>query len=137
MVVFRKMSRDRAQDWLAQARNDLEWGCASLESGFFSQACFIAQQVAEKALKAVAYHRGAELVKGHSVYAVCRELGLNGDLEERARLLDQFYIPTRYPDAQPVGAPFQYFSRNQAEQAMDYARSFVTMAGKETGDTGA
>lgn len=127
------MSRDRAVDWLAQARNDAEWGAASLGAGFFSQACFIAQQVAEKALKAIAYRRGAELIKGHSVYAVCRELQINGDLEERARLLDQFYIPTRYPDAQPAGAPYEYFSREQAEQALGFANDFVVAAERELG----
>lgn len=132
-VVFRIFVMARAEDWLAQARNDLDWGLTSMESGFYSQACFIAQQVAEKALKAVAYHRGAELIKGHSVLAVCRELGINGTLEEQARLLDQFYIPTRYPDAQPAGAPFQYFSRDQAEKALAFARNFLAAAQRSLG----
>jgi len=99
----------------------------------YSQACFIAQQVAEKALRAIAYFRGADLVKGHSVYLVCRELGINGELEEQARLLDQFYIPTRYPDAQPAGAPFQYFSREQAERALGFAENFVGAADSSLG----
>jgi len=99
----------------------------------YSQACFIAQQVAGKALRAIAYFRGADLVKGHSVYLVCRELGINGELEEQARLLDQFYIPTRYPDAQPVGAPFQYFSREQAERALGFAENFVGAADRSLG----
>ncbi len=120
--------KDRARDWLAQAQNDLLWGRSSLESGFFSQACFIAQQVAEKALKALAYYRGAELVRGHSVLLVCRELEINGELEEAAQRLDQYYIPTRYPDAQPAGAPFRFFTVKQAEEALDLANLFVEKA---------
>jgi len=130
------MTRNRAQDWLAQARNDLDWGLTSMKAGFFSQACFIAQQVAEKALKAVAYHRGAELIKGHSVLAVCRELKINGALEAQARLLDQFYIPTRYPDAQPSGAPYEFFSCQQAEQALEFARNFLAAAEGSLGGSG-
>lgn len=126
--------RSRAQDWLDQARNDLQWGNASAESGFHSQACFISQQVAEKALKALAYHRGAELVRGHSVSVVCRELNINGELESAALRLDQYYIPTRYPDAQPAGAPFRFFSAAQSTEALELAALFVDKAETEMGD---
>lgn len=125
----------RAQDWLDKALNDLEWGQASAASGFHSQACFIAQQVAEKALKALAYFRGAELVRGHSVAMVCRELKINGELEEAALRLDQYYIPTRYPDAQPAGAPFRYFSESQSREALAFAERFVEKAQSEMGET--
>jgi HEPN domain-containing protein len=117
--------QNRAKDWLDQARNDLEWGQASAASGFHSQACFIAQQVAEKALKALAYFRGAVLVRGHSVMLVCRELNINGELEEAALRLDQYYIPTRYPDAQPAGAPFQFFTAAQSAEALAMASCFI------------
>jgi HEPN domain-containing protein len=123
----------RAQDWLDQARNDFEWGQASAESDFHSQACFIAQQVAEKALKALAYFRGADLVRGHSVAMVCRELEINGELEEAALRLDQYYIPTRYPDAQPAGAPFRYFTAAQSREALAFAELFVEKAQSEMG----
>lgn len=126
--------RSRAHDWLDQARNDLDWGHVSAKSGFHSQACFISQQVAEKALKALAYFRGADLVKGHSVSMVCRELEINGELEEAALRLDQYYIPTRYPDAQPAGAPFQFFSAAQSNEALALAALFIKKAELEMGD---
>lgn len=125
--------RSRAEDWLNQARNDWEWGRASADSGFHSQACFIAQQVAEKALKALAYYRGADLVRGHSVALVCRELEINGDLEAAALRLDQYYIPTRYPDAQPAGAPFQFFSAAQSEEALLLATQFLEQVSHKMG----
>jgi len=125
---------NRAQDWLDQARNDLRWGEASLESGFYSQTCFIAQQVAGKALRALAYHRGAALVRGHSVWMVCRELRIDGRLEEAGQRLDQYYITTRYPDAQPAGAPFRFFTEDQATEAPELAGQFVEKASIEMGD---
>lgn len=121
----------RAKDWMDQAHNHLDWRQAPAESGFHSQACFIAQQVADKALKALAYFRGAELVRGHSVAMVCRELAINGELEEVALRLDQYYIPTRYPDAQPGGAPFRYFSAAQSREALAFAKRFLDRARTE------
>ncbi len=76
-------------------------------------------------MKALAYHRGAEFVRGHSVLVVCRELEINGDLEEAAQRLDQYYIPTRYPDAQPAGAPYRFFTAAQAEEALELAGRFI------------
>jgi len=43
----------RHQDWLWQARRDVEHARASLDGQFYEWACFAAQQGAEKALKAL------------------------------------------------------------------------------------
>lgn len=118
-------SQERAESWLLQAKNDLEWGEASCRSDFFAQACFIAQQTSEKALKALAYFKGYDIVKGHSVKVVAEKLGFDGDVTEAAKILDQYYISTRYPDAFPAGAPFQFFTREQAETALKLAESII------------
>lgn len=49
----------RARDWLKQAANDLEWARDSFKNGHWAQVCFVCQQIAEKALKAIALSRGA------------------------------------------------------------------------------
>lgn len=127
------MNPKRYRDWLRQAESDLAWGRDSLRAGHFAQTCFIAQQVAEKCLKSLAYFRGADLVRGHSVLVIARELDINGELERAAMRLDQYYISSRYPDAQPAGAPFEFFTPDQAREALDFARSFVNRVRKETG----
>lgn len=129
------MRSSRHRDWLNQAKSDLAWGRDSLRCGHYAQTCFIAQQVAEKCLKALAFFRGAELVRGHSALAIARELGINGDLETAAMRLDQYYIATRYPDAQPAGAPFEYFTRDQAGEALAFAECFIDRVRREFGDT--
>ncbi len=48
-------SAAEAKRWLRQAENDLEFARLGLREGFFSQACFLAQQSAEKAVKAIGY----------------------------------------------------------------------------------
>lgn len=115
----------RAKDWLSQAKDDLAWGEASLKGGFFAQSCFVAQQASEKALKALAYQRGYDLIKGHSVRVVAKELGFNDKIEEAAKILDQYYISTRYPDSLPAGSPFEYFSENQAREALAFAKMII------------
>jgi HEPN domain-containing protein len=40
---------------------------------------------------------------------------------QRARVLDSFYIPTRYPYGHPEGAPFTHYGKLQSEEAIAYA----------------
>ena len=130
------MSRDPAVEsarWLAQATDDLQTAQLLVEHGRHPVACFLAQQCAEKALKAVLYHAGADTVLGHSVAALCREVGgRHPDLAPRCAAwatLDQHYIPSRYPDALPGGTPADVYTHEQARAAVDLADEVVTAAG--------
>ncbi|AXR67988.1 HEPN domain-containing protein [Leptospira mayottensis] len=119
------MQNPRWKDWLAQAERDLEWAKASLHLGFFAQTCFVCQQVGEKSLKALAFFRGADLVKSHSVKTIAKELNENGEIESIGQKLDLYYIPTRYPDAFMEGAPFEYFEESQAKEAVEFAETLI------------
>jgi predicted nucleotidyltransferase len=44
-----------------------------------------------------------------------------------ARVLDNFYIPTRYPNGYPEGAPFEHYGRLQSGEAIKYARSIIEL----------
>ena len=127
-----KNRRDDALRWLRQAENDLAFGQVALREGFFSQTCFLAQQIAEKGLKALLYYHGSRSVTGHSLAALLVQLeNTHPELSEQAEsltVLDQYYIPTRYPDALPESAPFEVYSRSQAEGAMDIAHLVVKTA---------
>ncbi len=125
------MRKSRAADWLAQAENDFLWGQDSAESEHFAQACFISQQVAEKALKAIALARDFDSIRSHSIREIADALGINGPLREAALRLDQYYIPTRYPDAYDGGAPFQFYTRVHAVEALEFADLFLEIARKE------
>jgi len=118
-------AKDRSRDWFRQAQMDLKWGIDTANHGHHAQACFIAQQVCEKAIKALAYARGAELVKGHAILSTVRALNINDELEQIAMRLDQYYIAARYPDAQPEGIPSDYFTADQAREAISMAGKFM------------
>jgi HEPN domain-containing protein len=46
-------------------------------------------------------------------------------LIERARVLDGYYIPPRYPNSHPEGAPFEHYGPLQSEEAIRYAREIL------------
>lgn len=125
------MRQDRARDWLSQAEDDLRWGEHSLGAKYFAQTCFVSQQVAEKALKALALFRGAQEVRSHSVTAIAKSLSINSEVEEAGKRLDQYYISARYPDAFPEGTPSGFFTEHQAIEALGLARLIVTKVQSE------
>lgn len=67
-------SDDVSRIWMRQASYDLESARFMMREGFYSQVCFMAEQVAEKTLKALAFHRGDSDVRGHSLKALVSSL---------------------------------------------------------------
>ena len=124
--------RNDAQLWLRQAADDYRFGRLALRNQFHAQACFIAQQAAEKAVKAVAYHLGMRPVVGHSIHALLKRLNARGRVTEKLLVLggelDQYYIATRYPDALPGITPSDAFSEAQARIALQAARRILSWA---------
>lgn len=123
------MSVSRAKDWFRQAENDLLWAYDTLAAGRYAQACFISQQIGEKSLKALAYYEGYDLIKSHSILEISRSLNLPEEIVNLGRKLDLYYISARYPDAFPSGAPFEYFTREQASESVEYAEKILMHVG--------
>lgn len=121
MVSGRRMT-SRANDWFAQAERDLEQARSSQEEGRHEWACFAAQQSAEKAVKALHLHLGQE-AWGHVVARLLRELPLEIEdaLVNKGKVLDNFYVPTRYANGHPEGSPFEHYGPIQSEEAIRYA----------------
>ncbi|MDH5716768.1 MAG: HEPN domain-containing protein [Spirochaetia bacterium] len=115
------MSKSRYKDWLLQAEEDLKWGKDTLNRNYFPQACFIAQQTAEKTLKALAFYKEYTNIKSHSIVKISKALDINDEILTAGKKLDQYYISTRYPDAMPEGIPSEYITKEQAEEAINLA----------------
>ncbi len=122
---------NRARDWLNQATRDLEQAEDSRRAGRHEWACFAAQQAAEKAVKALHLHLGQE-AWGHVVARLLQELpdGIRvpAELVEKGRVLDSFYIPPRYPNSHPEGAPFEHYGPLQSEEAIRYAHEILELS---------
>jgi HEPN domain-containing protein len=124
---------NRSADWLHQAQADLELAVVSAAAGHHEWACFACHQGVEKALKALHLRHGQQ-VWGHGLGRSFRDLPppigaalaeTVRDLEDRLRILDALYIPTRSPDSLPDGAPSDHFGRLQSDDALRHARSIV------------
>jgi len=119
---------DRSADWLRQAEVDLEQAGASQEAGRFEWACFASHQAAEKAVKALHLSLGQQVI-GHAIRELLTLLPESVDVPtgfaDLAKSLDLLYVPTRYPNGHPAGAPCDNYGRPQSEQAIDYARQIV------------
>ncbi len=119
---------ERSKDWIKQAQRDLDSARAQYKDNFFEWACFIAQQAAEKAVKAVYQKLGAE-AWGHSVMDLLKGIRekteVSDELIDRGKQLDRFYIPARYPNGWVSGTPGEYITKKDAEDAIDNSEKII------------
>jgi HEPN domain-containing protein len=124
-------NQHEAERWLQTAQEDLEAAQTLADHKMYAQACFYAQQSAEKAVKALWYGSDAD-PWGHSIQRLITEFPYQADLPDRddwirhGALLDQFYIPTRYPNGLPDLTPGQVYRQEDADRALAAARALVT-----------
>jgi len=126
---MRKKAIEEGRRWLEQAIEDLKWTKHLAERGGYHIACFLAQQVGEKALKAFLYAQGEEIVIGHSIERLCN-LASRYDAEysekvKRWAILDGYYVPTRYPNSLPDSIPARVYTKNAADEAARLAEEIV------------
>ncbi len=108
--------------WLEQAQTDLGWAKRLHADGAYYLVCFLAQQAAEKALKAFLYAQGEEIVLGHSVRQLSvRAAEFDGSLVrwvDSWAILDSYYIPTRYPNGLPDDIPARVYGADASLGAL-------------------
>ncbi len=117
-----------------QARRNLDQARDSAAAGRHEWACFAAQQAAEMAVKALHLKLGQE-AWGHVVRRLLEELptcvSVSDDLADVARVLDAFYVATRYPNGHPAGAPGEHYGTLQSSEAIRYAGQILEFCGDE------
>jgi HEPN domain-containing protein len=127
-----KPGLEAALRWLRQAEHDLAIASGHQERGDFSDACFMAEQAAQKALKAFLIGHGDRSVPIHSVAQLverCAQIDPAFAVHvTTGRVLDQYYIPTRYPDAlAPPAVPFESYTQEQGDRAVAAAQAIVAL----------
>jgi HEPN domain-containing protein len=133
--VSREKQAAEAGRWLSTARDDLDAARILLDGRKFAHVCFLAQQAADKAMKAVLYGHGVE-PWGHSVRKLIEalvEAGVEGSACLRAQaddavVLDRFYIPARYPNGLPDLTPAEAHTEADARLALSLASALVAKA---------
>ncbi len=119
---------NRSQDWLKQAQRDLQKTRLDMEHSYYEWACFTSQQASEKAVKAL-YLSLNMSVRGHSVLKILEALkekvSISKELLHAARILDRYYIESRYPNGFPAGSPMDYFDQKIAQEAYNAASAIL------------
>ncbi len=118
---------ERAKEWLRFAQDDLRSAEVLLKEEIFNEVCFHAQQCAEKGIKAFLVLQDQVVPKTHRLIDLLEEaIKLDPKLEAMRKdciILDQYYIPTRYPDAVIGSKPSGLPSRQDAQEAFQIAKS--------------
>ncbi|MGH8066225.1 MAG: HEPN domain-containing protein [Candidatus Entotheonellia bacterium] len=125
-----KPGREAALRWLRQAEHDLAIARGHQERGDFWDTCFMAEQAAQKALKVLLIGHGHRSVPIHSVAQLaerCAQVDPAFAVHITAgRVLDQYDIPTRYPDAlAPPAVPFESYTQEQGLTAVTATQAIV------------
>ena len=119
---------ERHQDWMRQARLDLDHARLAAREGHLEWAVFAAQQAAEKACKALHMSLGGD-AWGHDLTALLGALpeGRHApdDLVDRAKALDKHYIPSRYPNGFDQGIPRDHYTDREAQAAIADAEAIL------------
>ena len=123
-----KNSKRNAERWLRDAGRTLEQARKNIAIQEYNVACFLAEQAAQKSLKAVLYDDGLRFINMHAIRTLIADVSKKhptfSQLSERGGILDQYYLSARYPDAVTEPAiPAEIFIKDQAEEAARIAQA--------------
>lgn len=122
---MQKHPADLTRGWWEQAADDLTNGRRLSDTGVYHLACFLAQQSAEKAIKAILLWERGDWPRTHAIRLLLAELGdvaIDSELARDLETLEKFYVTTRYPDALDYAPPFRSFSKAEADAALGIAQ---------------
>jgi len=123
-----------ADRWWRQALSDFAFLAVARQAGKYDTCCFLAQQTAEKALKAYLFSQGEELIFTHSIFKLCDMAARYepdfATLKERVKLLDFYYVEARYPNALEDVIPAEFYSEQDANQAVTMTEEIITAVGR-------
>lgn len=124
-----------ADRWLRQAEYDLKASEWSQQGGFYSAACFLAQQAAAKALRAFLFLNSEDAKESRSV-ADLLDRAMTYEEEFRRFVgsttsLDIYYKTARFPDALPGGIPAEVISSKDSLDAIKQASEVLSVVEKK------
>lgn len=122
---------EEALEWMAEAKHDPAAAQLLYGQKSFAWTCFVSQQAAEKAFKAVLIAMDSPGARCHAITDLADSVQalLAESLPETvlaATGLDLFSVASRYPDAAPgKRAPFRVITDHQADDAVRVAAGAV------------
>lgn len=123
--------------WFEFAKQDLKMAEIALIEKLYNQVCFHCQQAAEKFLKGYLMNQNKEVPKIHFLdellnLCICLDKGFEA-LREYCSELEDYYIPTRYPDALPGILPEGLPDEKDAQEALEFLRKIMDFVMEKNG----
>ncbi len=134
---MKKPKKEEALRWFTHAKDEFIDADELRKRKRFYLALLHFQQSTEKALKAYLYLKvkSIEIFYTHSINDLINMvIELDRDFKEliSVKKLDQYYIPTRYPNGLPGGIPSRYYDDpEEAETAMLLAKKVIDLVEKK------
>jgi len=123
------MNASLPRQWLDRAVEDCVVARLVLREGHTAHACFLAQQCTEKSLKAFLLARSNAYPRTHKLVDLVGEcISIDPDFASflaDCAVVDQYYIPTRYPDGIPGSLPNGLPSTAEADEALTTAETIL------------
>jgi HEPN domain-containing protein len=125
------------RQWMRRARDDLAVARLVYREDYFSHACFLSQQSIEKALKGYLLWAAHDYPRVHRLAELAARCQAH-DADFEALLadcivVDQYYVPTRYPNGVPSSLPGGLPGSEEAAEAVAIAaRAFELVQNKLT-----
>ena len=118
--------------WRDEADRALAAAQLQGDAGLHNWACFVAEQAAQLALKALLHGLG-RAPWGHDLVhlgGMAQDAGLEPPetVADALRRLSRHYIPARYPDAHPSGPPGMHYGASDAKEALRDAGKVLDFA---------
>ena len=130
------MQNNIFKKWIYFAEQDLNFAKFGFKDKFYSHVCFLSQQTVEKSCKAFLIYNSLNYPKTHKIVEIINSnkklLDLFKEFINEIKLLDAFYIPTRYPDGIPGSLPEGLPDKKDAESSLSIAERIFDIIKKET-----
>ena len=121
----------KIKEWVFLANEDIRLAEVAFQAKIYHGACFHSQQAAEKAIKAYLLSKLGKTPKIHQLTGLLdtdkKTRQLFENLIEEIEFIDQFYIPTRYPDAFPGSLKENLPTEEDARKALTYTKDIYNL----------
>ena len=124
-----------SRQWLDRAIEDLTVARLVLREQHTAHACFLSQQCVEKSLKAYLLAKTNTYPRTHKLVdllAECQPIEPTfSQFLTDCTVIDQYYIPTRYPDGIPGGTSGGLPGETEAKEAVASADKILQFVSKQ------
>lgn len=124
------MPQKEIELWWRQATSDIESARYNLEGKHLDVASFLAQQAAEKALKALRMRELREIIKTHDLVKLAKDVKAPINIVDNCANLNPVYIDTRYPDYADT-IPAELYSEKAVENFIAAAEEVLAWTKKK------